>query len=214
MAAEIREKRSGELTRQRILRAALARFADASYEEVGLRDIAADVGIDVALVHRSFGSKEQLFSEVVKAAVQAERLLAFEKSDLSTSFAKNIFEPDSELMSGHAEALQIFIHSLSSPRAREVLRAFAWQDFIEPLAAKLDDRAQHRATLFVACLIGIRILRDVLGVEPLLDASRAETQPLIEKILDVCLDDSRATVPATAGTAFAEQVTRLRQPGP
>ena len=35
-----RKKRSGSLTRQRILKAALARFAQISYEEVGLRDIA------------------------------------------------------------------------------------------------------------------------------------------------------------------------------
>jgi AcrR family transcriptional regulator len=191
MAAAIREKRSGELTRQRILQAALARFAAASYEEVGLRDIARDVGVDVALVHRSFGSKEQLFSEVFKTAIQSERLLAFEKAELGAVFAKTIFETESELASGHAEALQIFIHSLSSPRAREVLRGFALRDLIEPLATKLDDRAQQRAALLIACLIGISILRDVLEVEPLLDASRAQTEPLVEKLLGVCLDDDR-----------------------
>ena len=34
------KKRSGSLTRQRILKAALARLAQVSHEEVGLRDIA------------------------------------------------------------------------------------------------------------------------------------------------------------------------------
>jgi AcrR family transcriptional regulator len=208
MPAEIREKRPGEVTRQRILEAALARFAQASYEEVRLRDIAADVGVDVALVHRSFGSKEQLFAEVFKAAVQSERLLACEKTDLIAVFTKDIFERDSDPTSGHAEALQIFVHSLSSPQAREALRAFASRDFIGTLAAKLDDRALQRATLFVACLTGISILRDVLRVEPLLDESREESQPLIERILGVCLDDSREANPSTAATVSVEPTTR------
>ncbi|MFD2029187.1 TetR/AcrR family transcriptional regulator [Ancylobacter dichloromethanicus] len=55
-------RRPGEgTTRQTILTAAAKRFASASYDEVSLRDISADVDVDVAYVHRSFGSKENLF---------------------------------------------------------------------------------------------------------------------------------------------------------
>lgn len=209
MQAEILEKRSGEVTRQRILEAALVRFAQASYEEVRLRDIAADVGVDVALVHRSFGSKEQLFADTFKAAIQADRLLASETSELSVVFTKDIFERDSDATSRHIDALQIFVRSLSSPQARDVLRAFASGDFIGPLAAKLDDPArQQRAALFAACLIGVGILRDVLRLEPLLDASRRQSQPLIEKLLSVCLDKNCEVVPSTAETASAKPKTR------
>lgn len=190
MQAGVLEKRSGEVTRQRILEAALARFAQASYEEVKLRDIAADVGVDVALVHRSFGSKEQLFAAVFTAAIQADRLLASEKVELSAVFAKDIFERASDPASRRADALQIFVRSLCSPQARDLLRAYAARDFIGPLAAKLHDPVQQqRAALFAACLIGIGILRDVLHVEPLLDESRKESQPLIETILGACLGD-------------------------
>ncbi len=192
------KKRSGSLTRQRILTAALFRFAQVSYEEVGLRDVAQDVGVDVALVHRSFGSKEQLFAEVFKAAIQSERLLSSNKAELGSVLTKNIFERDSEPTSGNTDALQIFVRSLSSPQAREVLRTFVLRDFIGPLAAKLDDRALQRAALITACMVGVSILRDVLQVEPLLDRSRAECQPLFEKILNVCLEDSEAG-PSTAG---------------
>ena len=55
-------------TRERILSAALHRFSNRSYEQTGLRDIAADAGVDVANVHRSFGSKQQLFAEVLRKA--------------------------------------------------------------------------------------------------------------------------------------------------
>jgi AcrR family transcriptional regulator len=199
MPAAMPRKRSASFTRQRILKAALVRFAQVSYDEVGLRDIALDVGVDVALVHRSFGSKEQLFAEAFKAAIQSKRLLASKKTELSAVLAENIFERANDPTSAHIDALQIFVHSLSSPQTREVLRAFVVKDFIRPLAAKLDDRALQRAALTTACLVGISILREVLRVKPLLDGSRAESQPLIEKILNVCLDEDRETGSSAVG---------------
>lgn len=202
------EKRCGEITRQRVLAAALARFAQASYEEVKLRDIAADVGIDVALVHRSFGSKDQLFAAAFRAAIQTDRLLASDKSELSAVFAKDVFERSSDPASKHADALQIFIRSLSSPQAREVLRVYAARDFVGPLAAKLDDPVRHqRAALFTACVIGICILRDILHIEPLLDGARQESQPLIEQILGACLNDIRDAGPSTAEAVSTESTT-------
>ena len=61
-----------DTTRERILKAAMLRFSTYSYEETGLRDIATDVGVDTAYVHRSFGSKEKLFREAVDAIVRPE----------------------------------------------------------------------------------------------------------------------------------------------
>ncbi len=184
MQADFQEKRCGQVTRQRILEAAYARFARASYEEVKLRDIAADVGVDVALVHRSFGSKEQLFAAVLSAATPSDLLLTSDRRELNAVFANDIFT------SKQVDALQVVIRSLASPQARDVLRARGAIDFIGPLAARLDGpAAQQRAALFAACLIGIGILRDVLRLEPLLDESRAESQPLIERLLGACLED-------------------------
>ncbi len=59
---------ANDTTRDRILKAAILRFSTHSYDHTGLRDIAADVGVDMAYVHRSFGSKEKLFYEAVKAS--------------------------------------------------------------------------------------------------------------------------------------------------
>ena len=177
-------KRSASLTRQRILKAALARFTEVSYEEVGLRDIARDVGVDVALVHRSFGSKDQLFAEAFRAAAQSERLLSSTKIELGAALARNIFERGDDATPGNADALQIFVHSLSSPRAKEALRSFIVKDFITPLATRLDDRALERGALITACLVGISILRNVLQVKPLRDESRASSEPLIAEIFN------------------------------
>ena len=55
-------------TRARILAAARVRFSRDAYENVGTRDIAADAGVDAALVNRYFGSKEKLFDEAIEDA--------------------------------------------------------------------------------------------------------------------------------------------------
>jgi len=63
-------------TRERILEAAIRQFSRRSYEQTGLRDIATDVGVDVAYVHRCFGSKENLFAEALRAAIGADHIFS------------------------------------------------------------------------------------------------------------------------------------------
>lgn len=188
MPTQTLTKRSGPATRRRILEAAVQRFTQASYEQVGLRDVAADAGVDVALVHRAFGSKERLFKEAFEATVHTERLLAAEDSALGTVFAQALYEPVTSYTSKSA-ALQIFAHSLSSPMAAEVLRNFTMQNLVEPLAGRTNGRSMQRAALFAACLAGIAIMRDVLRIEPLLDITREETEPMIAQLLASCLAD-------------------------
>ena len=77
--------RNAAATRHSILVAATRRFLQDSYECVGLRDIAGDVGVDVALVSRYFGSKEELFREVLRG---------------------DILEPFAELIQGRNPALR------------------------------------------------------------------------------------------------------------
>ena len=62
-------------TRERILEAAIEHFSRRSYEETGLREIASAARVDVAYVHRCFGSKKRLFADAVSAAVKPKELL-------------------------------------------------------------------------------------------------------------------------------------------
>src|SRR3546814_12999364 len=67
-------KRDAAATRAAILAAARERFLRESYDSVGLREIAGDAGVDVALISRYFGGKEGLFREVV-AVDKEEKLI-------------------------------------------------------------------------------------------------------------------------------------------
>lgn len=114
--------RKGSATRDRILNAAILRFARSSYESVGLRDIAADAGVDVAYVHRCFGSKERLFAESLEATMEPAKLFAGPPGDIADFLAKQIFARDGGRGRNTVGPLDIIIRSLSSVEASGVLR--------------------------------------------------------------------------------------------
>jgi AcrR family transcriptional regulator len=62
---------SSENTRAEILRAARQLFATRGIDQVTVRDIAADAGVTHALVHRYFGTKEEIVSEIIRREVLA-----------------------------------------------------------------------------------------------------------------------------------------------
>jgi AcrR family transcriptional regulator len=183
-------------TRERILEAAIRRFSRQSYEATGLRDIAADVGIDVAYVHRSFGSKERLFAAALEASIQPERFLAGNPRDLAATLARQVLARDIVHGSDEIGPLDIVIHSLSSPEASRVLREAIVSDFINPLAGKLDCQTASPAALIAALLVGVGILRSVLGVAPLLDAEQSVLERMMTDAIDGIIKTEAAVEPA------------------
>ncbi|ABD90188.1 TetR/AcrR family transcriptional regulator [Rhodopseudomonas palustris] len=185
--------RTKPLTRDRILEAAIARFSRHSYEATGLRDIAADVGVDVAYVHRCFGSKERLFAAAVQAAIKPERFLAGPGDDLAATLSQQALANQASQGPDQTGPLDIVIHSLSSPEASRVLRAVMLKDFIEPIAGRLGSPAASRAALIAALLAGVGILRSVLGVAALQEAEGGELQTLIRTAIDSMIDAETAS---------------------
>src|ERR1700733_8064560 len=58
-------RRNATATREAILTSARRAFARSGYDGAGVREIASGAGVTAMLVNRYFGSKEQLFAEVV-----------------------------------------------------------------------------------------------------------------------------------------------------
>ena len=63
-------------TREAILAAARARFGDLGYDRATIRAIAADAGVDAALVHHFYGTKDQLFAAAMRLPVNPRQVLA------------------------------------------------------------------------------------------------------------------------------------------
>src|SRR5216683_7176505 len=62
-------------TREAILAAARARFGDLGYDRATIRGIAADAGVDAALVHHFYGTKDQLFAAAMRLPVNPREVL-------------------------------------------------------------------------------------------------------------------------------------------
>jgi AcrR family transcriptional regulator len=64
--AEDRPRRKGEITRERILDAAEALFAERGFDGMTLRDVAASVGLRNPSLYNHFGSRESLYAAVLE----------------------------------------------------------------------------------------------------------------------------------------------------
>ena len=74
--------RNAAQTRADILSAARRRFATDGYEPTTLRAIAADVGVDAALVSRYFGSKQDLFATATEFRIDLPDLAGADPDDI------------------------------------------------------------------------------------------------------------------------------------
>ena len=154
-------------TREAILLAARQRFLKESYDSVGLRDIAGDAGVDVALVSRYFGGKEKLFAEVVGKGGN-DWLPASSTHELPQLLTKLFMSHDDAENRDHAERLLIILRSSSSPVAAAIVREALDKDVLQPLASRLAGEApEARASLALAVWMGVTVLRTVMAVEPM-----------------------------------------------
>jgi len=154
--------RNAEATRAAILNAARERFACESYDDVGMRDIAGDVGVDAALVSRYFGSKEELFEVVLNSCDNGGELMTGDRATFGQRVAHEvIFEPKSE---SKLKGLLILLRSISSTKAMEIVQRGANARFYGPFAEWVggSDPAVS-ARLAAAFIMGMAVSREVTG---------------------------------------------------
>ena len=154
--------RNSLATRAALLDAAVRRFTRDGYDDVGMRDVAGDVGIDAALVVRYFGSKEQLFEAAIDACFDGEHFWEGDRADFGRRIADQLVHGGSK--PGKLQGLSIILRSLGSAKALEVVQRSCVQDFLQPLTDWLGgDDAPVRARLMAGILMGMSIGREMTG---------------------------------------------------
>jgi AcrR family transcriptional regulator len=186
-----RRRKCAMTTRGEILCAARRRFLLESYENVGLRDIARDVGVDVALVGRYFGSKEDLFKEVLRGGGSRKLKVEMGAGNLPAYLASLFEAKDDEDSREHADSLLIMLRSASSPPAARIVQEAIREDVLGPIAAVLDgDNIEARAGLSLAILMGTAMLRAIMGVQPSCDGDRRFIDRKLPAMFEAALSDS------------------------
>jgi AcrR family transcriptional regulator len=201
------QRRSAATTRAAILEAAKARFVRESYDNVGIRDIAADVGVDPALVLRYAGSKEELFAEVLSCSGDAREIWGGDRSTFGARAARALI--DEPQNTGKLEAVLIMLRSASSPKAQDVIRASMGERFhrfaVECLGGRPD--ADVRAALIGSVMMGSAIHRSIKGTRWLADpAKKDHYRQLLADVLQGLFDGAEcAETCAAIGEAKAAE---------
>lgn len=154
--------RNAAATRTAILDAARERFSAESYDDVGMRDIARDVGVDAALISRYFGSKDELFLSALESCGDGSTLMSGDKAEFGRRVAHEIvFEPKkAEKLKG----MSIMLRSIGSARASEMVQTTCTARFFGPLEDWLSGPdAAVRARVLAGIIMGMSISRQLGG---------------------------------------------------
>lgn len=159
--------------REAILTAAREQFAARGYEGATIRGIAAVAGVDPALVHHYYGSKEDLFAAAMKLpASPREVLVSALEGDLD-HLGERLVRRFLELWSSETEGLGGAITGMlraatTREEAARMVREFLTREALGRIADALDVPQPHlRAALAGTQLIGLALGRFVLRVEPI-----------------------------------------------
>lgn len=160
-------------TREAILTAARSHFSSIGFEGGTIRGIAAEAGVDPALVLHYFGSKEGVFRAAVDFPVDPAlflpQLLAPGLDGLGERLVR--FFLDTWDSPAGSPLLGVIRSVVASESAAAMLREFVSREVLGRLAEALElDQPQLRASLAASQLIGLAMLRYVVKIEPIASA--------------------------------------------
>jgi AcrR family transcriptional regulator len=204
-------------TRERILAAARAGFGDAGYDGATIRGIADRAGVDPALVHHYFGTKQRLFVAAMELPVDLDAvvpgLLAGPPEQLGYRIVRFVLElwgaPQTRPL-----MLGVVRSASSDPVAAELLRRILAEGPFAAIARATDrPAADLRATLVGSQLVGLAMARYIVGVEPLasapLEAVALAVGPTIQRYLVGDLGDESGAAAGGPSAAAAAAATGL-----
>ena len=160
-----------------------------SYDQVGVREITNAAGVNSSLVNRYFGTKENLFAEVMHSGSGFEALDDCSFDQALARLADHAL--DRAMFRADFDPVLALIRSAPIASAQPVLQDYLTRHTIEPLARLIDGKdANERASLIVAFVIGIIILRVVIKVDPLVSTTRNDLAALIESAVKLMSGES------------------------
>jgi AcrR family transcriptional regulator len=176
MMARTGRRPGNQDTREAILAAARDAFAERGFDRTSIRAIATSAGVDAALVHHYFGTKDELFLATVQAPLDPATLLP-------QVIAGGIEEVPERLVETF---LTMWDHPVTGPAALALIRSALQHDWSTKLLRELlttrilrrvlgglpiePAEAPLRGALIASQMIGLAMIRYVLKLEPLASA--------------------------------------------
>lgn len=189
-------------TREEILAAAREVFAASGYDRASIRQVAAGAGVDPALVHHYFGTKERLFAATVNFPLDPAEIVAKELAGDVAGAGERLVRTfvtiwDSPL---GAAGVALLRSAVSHDLAGRLLREFLTSQILRRVATTLDldpAEAELRASLVASQISGLGLTRYVLKIEPIASASAdtvvAAIGPTVQRYLTGRIDAGALT---------------------
>ncbi|MFE6055427.1 TetR family transcriptional regulator [Kitasatospora sp. NPDC056446] len=175
----------GEDTRGAVLEAARAEFGARGYQKASMRAIARAAGVDAALLHHYFGTKDRLFLAALDFPVDpravVEHVLAGERARVGervAAFVLGLWEQPAV----RDRLLALLRTAAASEEVAALVRGFMATELVNRLAGELDlENPELRVELVLSQIVGLAMARYVIQVEPLASAPADQLAPLLAR---------------------------------
>lgn len=156
--------------RERILTSARELFARNGIDKTSIRAIAADAGVDAALVHHYFGTKTQLFASAIHIPIDPMTVIGRLKEvpvEQIGHTLPSILLPlwDSEIGKGFVATLR----SILAGNDVSLVRSFLQDIIIGEIGPRVDNppgSSRVRIQFVASQLVGVAMARYILELEP------------------------------------------------
>ncbi|OBE92478.1 TetR family transcriptional regulator [Mycobacterium sp. 852002-10029_SCH5224772] len=157
-------------TRERILTSARELFARNGIDRTSIRAVAAAAGVDSALVHHYFGTKQQLFAAAIRIPIDPMTVLVPMRDvpveELGFTLPSVLLPIwDSELGAGLIATLRSLLAGADVNLARSFLQEIVTAE-VAPRVDNPPGTGVVRAQFLASQLMGVVMARYIVGVEP------------------------------------------------
>jgi AcrR family transcriptional regulator len=177
-------------TRAEILSSARSLFAARGFGNTSVRAIAADAGVDPALVHHYFGTKDDLFMAALQLPVDPRKLLAPALAQGLEGAAERMLRVFLGVWDDPERRLPFvgLVRSMFEPTGERLLR----EGFVPVVLIRVGEalgveRPEVRMPLVGSQILGLILVRYVAAVEPVASMSADEVvahyAPVIQHFL-------------------------------
>lgn len=178
--------RDAEATRADLLRAARRRFSAFGYERTTSRDIANEAGVNVSLIYRYFGSKEQLFEVVLEETADLF-------GRLQGRTIENLIDDFVDGLDGRKHPLLVLLRDTDDDSRTTQLRHQTFGAVISYLAGEITrndpsltpQTARNRAGLLFSMFAGVVTLRAGIPQDPFCQADAEDLRAELTRIAAV-----------------------------
>ncbi|GAB3186182.1 TetR family transcriptional regulator [Micromonospora palomenae] len=163
-------------TRQAILAAARTTFAERGFDAASIRVIAAAAGVDPALVHHYFGSKEELFRATVEIPLDPAALLPVVLAGGADGVGERLVRTFLGVWDSPAgkAAMALLRSAVNNDWTARLLREFLVTQVLRRVLDHLDVPPAElplRGSLVATQMIGLAMMRYVIRLEPVASAA-------------------------------------------